>query len=121
MKKLFASLAFLALFLSVGLADEVADAKQRIQTRQADVAALKASGTLGESNRGFLELRAADGAGAGQLAAGENHDREILYAVVAKRTGSTVDAVGRARAKEIAQSSRPGVWVQNEAGAWAKR
>lgn len=120
MKKIFSCLAAFLLFFSFTHADEVSDAKQRIQARQSEVATLKSSGTLGENNRGLLEVRD-NAAGADKVASDENRDREVLYAVVAKRSGSTPDAVGRARAKELAQSSKPGVWVQDEAGHWAKK
>ena len=51
----------------------------------------------------------------------ENRDRSAVYALIAKETGATADSVGRARAKQIAANSRPGVWVQDEAGAWKKK
>lgn len=120
MKKLFSCLAVFILFFAVIRADEVSDAKQRIQARQSEVATLKSSGALGENNRGLLEVRD-NAAGADKVASDENRDREVLYALIAKRTGSTADAVGRARAKEIAQGSKAGVWVQDEGGRWIKK
>jgi hypothetical protein len=55
------------------------------------------------------------------LVAAENRDRGIVYAAIAQQTGSTVDTVGRARAKQIAAASAPGVWVQRENGEWYKK
>ena len=121
MKIFLSCLASMMLFLVATAADELGEAKQRIQSRQGDLASLKDRGVLGENNRGYVELRGADTAGAGRLASDENRDREVLYSVVAKRTGTSTEQVGRARAREIAQSSRPGVWVQDDSGRWAKK
>ncbi len=51
----------------------------------------------------------------------ENTDREVVYAALAKQTGSSADQVGRARAKQIAAGSAAGVWVQKEDGTWQKK
>lgn len=120
MKSVFLFLAVLGLFAVRVAADDMAAAQARIQGRQAEVAALKEKGALGENNRGFLELRDA-AAGAGQVVQQENRDREILYGVVAKRTNTSVEDVGRQRAKSIAAASKPGVWLQRESGEWYQK
>lgn len=107
-------------FTALARADAVADAKQGIAARQSDVAALKQSGALGENNRGLLEVRGGGG-NAAAVAADENRDRGVLYAEVAKKTGTSADDVGRARAKQIASSSAAGIWVQHEDGSWHKK
>jgi len=56
-----------------------------------------------------------------ELAAAENKDRETVYAAIAQQVGSNADQVGRARARQIAANSAPGVWIQNEAGGWARK
>lgn len=119
--RLFALLSF-ALFAFVGrvAADPVSDAKGRIAGRQSEVAALKTSGAVGENNRGLLEVRGGGG-NAAKVVADENHDRGVLYAEAAKRSGASADDAGRARAKQIAANSAPGVWVQKEDGAWVKK
>jgi len=55
------------------------------------------------------------------VVADENRDREAVYAFIARETGASAVSVGRARAKQIATNSRPGVWVQDESGAWLKK
>jgi uncharacterized protein YdbL (DUF1318 family) len=113
------ALAFFA-FGARAAADEVSDAKQRIASRQGEVAALKTKGAIGENNRGFLEVR--DGGGnAAQVVADENRDRGVLYAEAARRTGASAEEAGKARARQIAAASAPGVWVQKEDGTWAKK
>ena len=93
--------------------------KARMEQRLAQVDALKETGAIGENNRGFLEIRG--GGDAGAIVSAENKDREIVYAAVAQKTGSTADLVGRKRAARIAQNSRSGVWVQDEGGNWKKK
>lgn len=113
------SLAFFA-FAARAVADDVSEAKQRIAARQSEVASLKTSGAVGENNRGLLEVRGGGGSSA-TIVADENRDRGVLYAEVAKRTGVSADDAGRARAKQIAANSAPGVWVQKEDGTWQKK
>jgi uncharacterized protein len=110
----------LSFFVGRAMADDVSDAKQRIAARQAEVAALKTSGAVGENNRGFLEVRGGGGSSA-SVVAEESRDRGILYAEVAKRTGVSAEEAGRARAKQIAANSAPGIWLQREDGAWYKK
>lgn len=95
--------------------------QQRMRERLPQLDALKAKEVIGENNRGFVEERGAGDASAAGVVAEENRDREAVYALIAKETGATPDAVGRARAKDIAARSRPGVWVQDEAGRWVRK
>lgn len=110
----------LVCFAGRSLADEVADAKLHINARQSDVVALKKSGVVGENNRGYLEIR--DGGGsAASVVTDENRDRNVLYAELTKRTGISTDEAGRARAKQIAANSAPGVWLQRDDGGWYQK
>jgi uncharacterized protein YdbL (DUF1318 family) len=102
------------------VAQDIAAAKQRMASRQSEVASLKTSGAVGENNRGLLEVRRSGGASA-KIVADENSDRGVLYAEVAKRTGVSVDDSGRARAKQIAANSAAGVWIQKEDGSWHQK
>lgn len=116
--RLFTLLAALCLVTATAFAETAADIRRRMESRLAQIDALKAQEIVGENNRGFLEERKA---GAGSTVSDENRDREAVYALIAKETGATPDAVGRARAKHIAANSSPGVWVQDESGAWKKK
>lgn len=106
-------------FVALLKAEDLGAVRGRMDQRLAQVDALKAQGAVGENNRGFLEIRGAGG-DAGAVVAAENKDREIVYTALAQKTGSSSDKVGRARARQIAQHSRSGVWVQDEAGNWKK-
>ena len=115
---LFAAVCLLA---APAFAQSAADLRRRMEQRLPQIDALKAKEILGETNRGFLEERKTGSAEAGGVVADENRDREAVYALIAKDTGATADAVGRARARQIAANSRPGVWVQDESGLWKRK
>lgn len=116
-------LAF-AMLLTVGVmstrAEDLDAVKTRMSQRLSKLDQLKASGVLGENNRGLVELRSGD-ASAGDVMAEENRDRGIVYAALAKQTGTHQDQVGRARARQIAAASAAGVWLQKPDGSWYKK
>lgn len=113
-------LAIFGLFTSVAMADTAAEIKARMAQRLPAIDELKAKLVIGENNRGFVEIRQA-APGADTVVSDENRDREAVYASIAKQTGTSADAVGSARAKKIAEGSRSGVWLQDEAGKWYKK
>ena len=125
MKSILLRICLLVGLLSAGVvaaraAEVLGAGKARLAQRLGSLDQLKSSGAVGETNRGLVDLRAASPA-AGDLVAAENRDRGIVYAAIAQQTGSTVETVGRARAKQIAAASAPGVWVQRESGEWYKK
>ena len=88
------------------------------------------AGNIGESNKGFLEVR--DEAGLALQAKGalrnlvkdENGDRTSLYAEVAKALdieASQIERIQKIFAAEWAKSAAAGWWVQQEDGTWAKK
>jgi uncharacterized protein YdbL (DUF1318 family) len=100
-------------------AEDLGAVRARMSQRLPQIDALKSSGALGENNRGYLEVRTAGEAGS--VAAAENRDRETVYAELGKKTGASAEAVGRARAKQIAANSAAGVWLQRENGEWYQK
>ena len=111
---------FALCLVSLVRAEDFGAVKARMEQRLSQVDALKEQGAVGENNRGLLEVRGGS-ADAGAVVSAENKDRETVYTALAQKTGSSVDQVGKARAAKIAQNSRPGVWVQDEAGNWKKK
>lgn len=95
--------------------------RQRMEQRLASIDALKDRGAVGENNRGYLEARTNLAADAAQLVSAENADRSAVYGALAQKTGTSAEQVGRARAKQIAQNSKPGVWIQHDNGQWQKK
>ena len=121
-RSLFALAALLAVVVATTLrAADLGAVKQRMAQRLPAIDAMRDRGAVGENNRGFLEARGALSAVDNKTVADENSDRGAVYAALAQQTGSTADLVGRARAKQIAQGSKPGVWLQNEKGEWYKK
>lgn len=99
-------------------AEDLNAIRGRMEQRVSQIDALKTRGVLGENNRGYLEVRSGDDQG---VAAIENADRAAVYGTLAKKTGVTSDAVGKARARKIAAASAKGVWVQAENGQWVQK
>jgi|SRR5664280_1519441 hypothetical protein len=95
--------------------------KQRMVERRPALHVLKDREAVGENNRGYLEVRAALSGGESETVSAENSDRAEVYGALAQQTGSSSDQVGRARAKKIAEKSRPGSWLQDETGRWYRK
>ena len=123
MKNAFSRLALLLFVLVLApvmtRAEDLGAVRARMEQRLSRIDALKSSGAIGENNQGLLEVRTAGEATA--VVADENKDRAVVYAELAKRTGASADSVGRARAKQIANNSASGVWLQRESGEWYQK
>jgi uncharacterized protein YdbL (DUF1318 family) len=101
-------------------AEDLGAVKARMSERLSQLDQLKSSGEVGENNRGLVEVRGGGG-DAASVVREENRDRQVVYAAIAQQTGSSADAVGRARARQIAAASRPGVWLQKDDGSWYRK
>lgn len=122
MKTRFLALVALLCVAAVSaFAESAADIRRRMEQRLGAIDALKAQEVIGENNRGFLEQPPSGKGGGASVIAEENRDREQVYALIARETGASADAVGRARAKKIAANSHGGVWIQDESGQWKKK
>ncbi|HEY1110467.1 MAG TPA: YdbL family protein [Opitutaceae bacterium] len=102
-------------------ANDAGAVKQRMAARQAAVDALKERGVVGESNRGFLEVRGTATAQEQGTIADENADRRTAYTILAGQTGEDADSIGRRRAQQIAIASKRGVWIQDSSGQWLQK
>ena len=129
MKTILRSFVAAFAFLIIATAASTALPAQNLQAIQSSMAQrlpqidqLKAAGALGENNLGYLAVRE-DKDNAAEIAAAENADRKTVYQALAAKTGGgeTVESVGKRRAQMIAKNSKPGVWVQNAQGNWAKK
>ncbi len=88
------------------------------------------AGNVGETNKGWLEVRDEAGLNLQAKAAlrnavrDENADRTKLYAEVAKALAieaNQIEKIQKIFAEEWAKSAAVGWWVQKEDGAWAKK
>jgi uncharacterized protein YdbL (DUF1318 family) len=120
MVRLFCILALTLGAVSPVVAQDLGAIKSRMEARIPALDGFKASGVVGETNRGLVEVRA-ENAEASKVVAAENADRAAVYAALAKQTGATAESVALARAKQIATASKPGVWLQREDGGWYKK
>lgn len=99
---------------------ESAEIKARMKERLPVITALKADGVVGENNKGYLEVIGANKGKAGLINA-ENSDRKQVYTAIAKQQGTSVDLVGKRRAKQIAKKAKPGQWIQDQSGKWYQK
>jgi uncharacterized protein YdbL (DUF1318 family) len=104
--------------------------KESMKNRFPSLKPLFDGGNIGESNKGFLEVRDEAGlalqakAALRNLVKDENGDRTKLYGEVAKALGieaSQVEKIQKIFAEEWAKKAAAGWWVQNADGAWAKK
>lgn len=109
------------LFTAGAVAQDLGALRSRMQERLPQLDALKAQGVIGETNDGYVAVRADGNPQAPALVAAENADRKAVYAAIAQRTGAAADAVARARARQIAAASAQGVWLQDEGGRWYRK
>jgi uncharacterized protein YdbL (DUF1318 family) len=101
-------------------AEDLGAVKSRMEQRLPLLDQLKSKGVVGENNRGLVVLRGGD-VDAGDAVAAENRDRGLVYAEVAKQTGTSVEQVGHFRARKIAAASAKGVWLQKDDGTWHQK
>ena len=122
MKRLHLFFVFLITLVApviVTSAQDLNSVRSQMAQRLPKIDEMKANGSVGENNKGFLEAR---GSGADQaIIAAENNDRSTVYAALAEQTNTSAAQVGRVRARQIAEQSRPGVWLQDSKGEWRRK
>lgn len=104
--------------------------KQSLKDRFPNLKVFFDSGSLGEGNNGYVEVRDESGlslkdkAALRNLVKDENNDRMNLYAEVAKALNIDASLVSRVQkifAETWIKSAAPGWWVQKEDGEWVKK
>lgn len=121
--RLILSLAIVALlgFAAPAASAQEADLKQRLEQRLPSLDDLRRRQIVGENNSGYLEVRGKATPEETELVEAENRDRATVYELIARRSETTKDTVGRARAKSIATASARGVLIQDTEGRWAAK
>jgi len=94
--------------------------KDRMIQRAPKIAALKASGVVGEMANGLLGLVKASPADQALVDA-ENADRKTVYAEIARNSGASVATVATRRALQIIEQASPGDWLQGADGQWYQK
>ena len=95
--------------------------KQRMRDRLPAITALKIAKTVGEDNKGYLQVLGNIAAADRAVVEAENADRKVVYAAIAAKTGATAEVVGQKRAASIAESSASGVMLQAPDGVWYEK
>ena len=102
-------------------ADDAATINRRMAERLPAIDALKERHVIGETNSGMVEARDTVTAEEEQLVSAENSDRAAVYALIARAQSTSAEAVGKARARQIAERSKPGQWLQAAGGSWYQK
>lgn len=102
-------------------AQDLATLRDHMEKRLPAITALKDKQGVGETNRGYLEVRGGVSGNEQQVISEENSDRRKVYAALAAQTGSTADEVGRKRAEQIATLAKRGHWIQEPSGGWRQK
>ncbi|MGB0992501.1 MAG: YdbL family protein [Akkermansiaceae bacterium] len=107
-------------FSTTAQAESPAVLKARMAKRLPQVVSILKSGAAGENNKGYLTVRGSLSAKDAAAVKAENADRKAVYTIIAKKTKSSVSAVGKTRAASIRKSAAKGTWIQLASGAWKK-
>lgn len=113
-------LSFCVLLLGTqfaGAADQ-AELKARMSQRLPAIVALAKRGAIGENNRAQLTPRGKLTAAERAIVDAENADRLAVYALIAKKTGTSPATVARQRAAQIRSAAIKGTWIQMTDGSW---
>lgn len=107
--------------LVAGAAEDAGTINRRMAERLPALDALKERLVVGENNRGLVEVRGSATADESQLVSAENSDRGTVYELIARQQSTSSEAVGRARARQIAERSKAGLWLQAPDGTWYQK
>ncbi|HBM16590.1 MAG TPA: DUF1318 domain-containing protein [Lentisphaeria bacterium] len=109
----------LSLMLSVVVTAYSDDIKDRMSQRLSQLIALKDKGIIGEDQNGYLAFVGSSKEGQAIVDA-ENADRKTVYQMIAEKTGTTLQIVGKQRAIQLAQNETTGHYIQKN-GKWVKK
>jgi len=88
----------------------------------ADLKTAKEQGWVGEQNNGYLGLVKSDApADMKALVADVNGQRKAQFAQIATKNGIAEAEAAKVFAREAAERTLPGNFIQNPAGAWVKK
>lgn len=102
-------------------AEDAAAIKARMAKRLGQLVSLEKSGSIGENNQGYLTVRGNLGAAQAAVVKSENEDRRAVYRIIAAKTKTSLEHVGKARAASIRKAASKGTWVQLPSGHWQQK
>lgn len=116
LRTLAAALALAAPLFAACLAraDELSDLRARFQSRDPQLQSYKASGVIGETAQGYVDLTPAATAGDDTRAfiAAENTDRARLYTLIAQKEAVSPEQVAARNAQRNFSRATPGQWLK---------
>ena len=95
--------------------------KERLAQRLPAINKMKQALLIGENNQGYLEAKGTLTPAQKSIVNAENADRKKIYAMIAKKTGTSISLVQKRRAEIIAKNSKSGIWLQKPDGTWYKK
>ena len=88
----------------------------------ADLKTAKEQGWVGEQNNGYLGLVKSDApADLKALVADVNGQRKVQFSQIATKNGIAEAEAAKVFAREAAERTLPGNYIQSPAGAWVKK
>lgn len=99
-----------------------AELKTSFDSRSAQLAAAKATGSIGECTDGTVAL-VGDivDANLGAAIEAENADRKRLYQLLASETNASAAQIGERNAMRNYQNAKAGEWLRTRDGIWKKK
>lgn len=92
-----------------------------MKARLPDVLSAKNSGVIGEDISGLLVVRTKSTDEVEKLVKDENKDRNIIFRLLAQKTGGESEDVAKKFAKGIASKAKKGHWFKNSSGNWVSK
>ena len=101
---------------------EVQAALDNRRDRFEELRQFKSQGTIGENNRGYVEVLVND-QGAEGLADAENHDRRVVYTTVEKQNNlkDALEIIEKVFAQVQREKAQAGDKIQTEDGQWVTK
>jgi len=101
---------------------QVVTALEGRRSRYDQLIELKAKGTLGENNKGYIAVLKNEG-NAEAVAEGENSDRKIIYQTIADQNNlrDALSTIEKVFASVQRNKAAPGEMIQTEDGQWVKK
>lgn len=102
---------------------EVQAALDNRRNRYEVLRSLKQQGVVGENNKGYVELLAADNAEAAAVVKEENADRQIIYTTIAQQNNleDSLSTIEQVFAQVQRDKADAGDKIQAEDGKWATK
>lgn len=121
MKLNLVSLCLLLLTAVSASAQSAAELKDRMAARLPAIDQMKSEQLVGENNQAYLTALAPLTEAQEKTVQEENADRTLVYNMLARQTGATLDRVQARRAEQLRGLARPGTRYQTPEGAWVTK